>query len=99
MKTSEIKIGMKVTPIRKTVYGSCSLRKCEEWTMAKRKGQKYLYVNSQIPYLPRDEKYAVFALSCNDENQQYGGDLFYSKNFIPYENRTFKDMLHFIFHI
>lgn len=99
MKTSKITIGMKVIPIRKTVYGSCKLRDCEEWNMAKARGQKYLYVNSQIPYLPEDERYAVFALSCNDEGQQYGGDLFHSKDFIPYEGKSFVDILRLIFHI
>ena len=94
MKEEDVKIGMKVVPIRKTVEPYYSgLEYSNNWNNAKSRGQEYLYVAHQScqrdsytdgkPEFPAgDERNKSFVLSQYPDS--HDGDYFYASDFVPY---------------
>ena len=78
MKMSEIKIGMKVVPFKKTVTGYGGLRHSAAWNTAKEMEQPFLYVIKDS-LCPRG------AVCCSMRRKAYGpGDYFMPGDLKPY---------------
>lgn len=78
MKKSEIKTGMKVVPISKSIYGK--LNKSVEWKKAEKIGQKYLHVIDSAYCYSKDKKVVMCDVYKNSDT----GDYFLPKDLIPY---------------
>jgi len=74
MKNSEIKVGDKVVPTRKTV--GCRFKSSTEMAKAKEKGQPFLYVACW------DKQENCWILSNEEDFRQ--GDFFKAKDFVEY---------------
>ena len=89
MNPSEITLGMKVVPIKKSVMGN--LDSSIVWRNAMGKKQPYLYVvgfsNNKEHRLNKNgkvKKEEVLEYALNDV-KQYGGDFFLASDFKPYK--------------
>ena len=77
MRMSEIKIGMKVVPFRKTVKGFGNLSVSHQWAFAKEMEQPFLYVIKDSS--PRG------VVCCSTRRKAYGrGDYFMPGDLKPY---------------
>ena len=93
MKSSDIKIGMKVVPFKKTASGwTQELSDSVVWQVAVRKKQPYLYV---VGITDNSEKYLIDG-KVKTENEIYyhlnnirqsGGDYFAASDFKPYKEK------------
>lgn len=81
MKKSDVKIGMKVAPTRKTVRSWGSLSLSAEWGEAKEKKLGFLYVVEW----EKEEKCWVLSARSRRSNPHKTGDFFNSSDFQPYE--------------
>lgn len=82
MKREEIKLGMKVVPINKSVaFGTVGLEHCYSWRKAKELGQPYLFVaGTDIDDL------CVILCSAYFSDIELGiGDFFLPEDLIPYK--------------
>lgn len=78
MKKSQIKIGMKVVPFRKSVDGYARLRESHQVEVAKKMGQPFLYVTE------RNEDEHCWCLSVSNVPNTHVADFFNSWDFVPY---------------
>lgn len=82
MKLEEIKIGMKVVPISKSVgFGGVGLYRSYSWRKAKEMNQPYLFVTGFGDYLSK----IVFCSEYFSDIALGSGDFFLAEDLIPYE--------------
>lgn len=80
MKKSDVKIGMKVVPIRKSaVFFSSKLSNSAQWKLAKERGQKFLYVIGWREFAKS------WSLAASKDSAS--GDWFKSHDFHPYTGK------------
>lgn len=79
MKYEEIKIGMKVAPISKSIgFGGAGLDRSFTWRQAKKENQPFLFVTGF-------EKDQYQVILCNNIFHENDGDFFLPEDLIPYE--------------
>jgi hypothetical protein len=79
MKPEEIKIGMKVVPINKSIgFGGPGLERSFAWREAQKNNQPYIFVTGT------DKDYPG-AILCAQEANKNTGDYFLPKDLIPYD--------------
>ena len=78
MKKSDVKIGMKVVPSKKTVEEWGGLKKSAEWASGKAQG--FLYVVEW----ENEENCWVLSARSRNKNLHKAGDFFNSSDFKPY---------------
>ena len=82
MKFEEIKIGMKVVPVNKSVgFGGVGLDRSYVFREAKNMKQPYLFITGF-----KEDKYHV--LLCDTKENTYNGDFFMPEDLIPYEGEN-----------
>ena len=82
MEFEDVKIGMKVVPISKSVgFGGAGLDRSYSWSKAKEMNQLYLFVTG----FDEDDSKVVLCSSSFSDITLGNGDFFLSKDLIPYE--------------